>query len=95
MVEESNAGIWGDSDQVSVDPGVQKPRAIVSVSFSRVDFNRVASAAQGRYMKMSEFIRAASLEKAAATTKITVFEVEASGLAAFVTVTTNRRQSQV
>lgn len=90
MVEESNAGIWGDSDQVTVNPGVQKPRAVVSVSYSRDEFNCVTRAAQSSDMKTSEFIRTASLEKATATTKVTLFELKATGPAVgFITVMAN------
>ncbi len=67
-----NAETW-DIDQAMVSPGVQKPRAVVSVAFSRDDFERVAHAAQRSDMKTSEFIRTASLEKATAATSVSVF----------------------
>ena len=68
----SNVETW-DIDQVVVSPGVQKPRAVVSVSFNRADFERVVHAAHQSAMKTSEFIRNASLEKATVATRVTVF----------------------
>ena len=40
-------------------------------------------------MKTSEFIRTASLEKATATIKITLFELEATSQVGFITVVAN------
>jgi hypothetical protein len=41
-----------------------KSRAVVSVAFSREDFERVSECAEARNMRTSEFIREAALEKA-------------------------------
>lgn len=46
-----------------VQPAAKSGRAIVSVAFTRADFERVAIEAQRRGMKTSEFIRAAALER--------------------------------
>lgn len=68
--ELKDPGTW-DFSQAVVSPGTKKARAVVSVAFARDDFERVARAAQQSEMKTSEFIRTASLEKAA--TKVTFF----------------------
>ena len=80
----SNVETW-DIDQVVVSPGAQKPRAVVSVSFNRADFERVAHAAHRSDMKTSEFIRTASLEKASAATKITFFGLVGASQVGFIT----------
>jgi hypothetical protein len=43
---------------------VRAPRAVVSVAFSRADFETVSKAAAERKMKTSEFIRTAALDRA-------------------------------
>ncbi len=55
---------WGD-EEGEMRPPVKSSRAIVSVAFSRDDFQRVAECAQGHGTKTSEFIRNAVLEKVA------------------------------
>ena len=79
-----NAETW-DIDQAVVSRGPQKPRAVVSVSFNRADFERVAHAAHRSDMKTSEFIRTASLEKASAATKITYFGLVGASQVGFIT----------
>lgn len=58
--EEEN---WAFSEAF-VSPGVQKVRAVVSVAFSRDDFETVAKAASEKGMKTSAFIRDSALTKA-------------------------------
>ena len=70
--ELRNQEIW-DIDQAVVLPATQKPRAVVSVAFNRDDFNRVTEAAQRSGVKTSEFIREATLDKAAMLAKVTEF----------------------
>lgn len=60
-----------DFDQAVVSPGAQKVRAVVSVAFSRDDFEQVANAARQNDMKTSAYIRGAALAKAKATTQVT------------------------
>ena len=79
-----NAETW-DIDQAVVSRGAQKPRAVVSVSFNRADFERVAHAAHRSDMKTSEFIRTASLEKATAVTRITLFGLVGTSQVGFIT----------
>lgn len=43
----------------------RRPRAVVSVAFSRDDFERIGEAAESLNMKVSEYIRTAALELAA------------------------------
>jgi predicted DNA binding CopG/RHH family protein len=52
------------SDESEVRPAVKPQRAVVSVSFSREDLDRVAEHAQREGMKTSEFIRQAALNQA-------------------------------
>ena len=53
---------WEDGEEQEPRPG-RAPRAIVSVAFSRDDFERVADFAQSNNMKISEMIRNAALER--------------------------------
>ena len=57
-----NPNNW-DFENAEKRPGVKKPRAVVSVAFSREDFERVAEHAEHLGMKISEFIRNAALEQ--------------------------------
>ncbi|MCL4534328.1 MAG: hypothetical protein M1370_04110 [Bacteroidetes bacterium] len=52
-----------DYENAEKRTGVKMPRAIVSVAFSREDFETVADHAHRLGMKTSEFIRQAALEK--------------------------------
>ena len=70
--ELQNQDIW-DIDQAEVRPATHKPRAVVSVAFNRDDFNRVTEAAQRSGVKTSEFIREATLDRAAMLTTVTEF----------------------
>ena len=51
---------WSDESEVRAP--VKPQRAVVSVAFSREDFERVVEQAQRAGMKTSEFIRHAALE---------------------------------
>lgn len=61
--ELQNPENW-DFEKADVRPGVKKSRAVVSVAFTREDFELVARAAEEFGMKVSEFIRAAALDRA-------------------------------
>lgn len=52
---------WEETEG-EMTPAVKAPRAIVSVAFSRADFERVAQHARLHGMKTSEFIRRSALE---------------------------------
>lgn len=67
LEHESN---W-DYEQPETHEPVKNARAVVSVSFPREDFERVASAAQQQRMKTSEFIREAALERTRQITRST------------------------
>lgn len=54
---------WGGARQQKTDRS--RSRAIVSVSFSRPDFERLDQHIEQRGVKMSEFIREAALERVA------------------------------
>ena len=56
-----------DWEHAQSRPGRKKPRAVVSVAFSRDDFDRVAVCAERADMKLSEFIRSAALQCAGGT----------------------------
>ena len=70
--ELRNPDNW-DFDQAVVRRGIKNARAVVSVAFNREDFHRVTEAAQRSGVKTSEFIREASLDKAATLAKATDF----------------------
>lgn len=53
---------WTDEAE-GARPAVKAPRAVVSVAFSRDDFQQVAASAKQHGMKTSEFIRRATLER--------------------------------
>jgi len=73
--ELRNPDIW-DIDQAVVRPGIKNARAVVSVAFTREDFERVSNAAQQVNEKTSEFIRGAALDKASAMSQVTEFRWE-------------------
>ena len=50
-----------DFDEVVVSPGVTRARSVVSVAFSKDDFEAVARAAESKGMKTSAFIRNSAL----------------------------------
>jgi hypothetical protein len=59
-----NPDTWEDVED-SVRPAVKSPRAVVSVAFSREDFEAIAQYAKRHGMKTSEFIRRAALAQLA------------------------------
>lgn len=59
---------WEHGDDDRREP-VKNSRAIVSVAFSRPDFESVAEAARREGMRTSEFIRTAAIERAEAQSK--------------------------
>ena len=58
--ELQDPGTW-DFEGAETHPGRKNARAIVSVAFSREDFELVCSAAEKRGVKLSALIRAATL----------------------------------
>ena len=64
--ELQNPDNW-DFEKAEAKPGVKRGRAVVSVAFSRDDFERVAEFAEAFGMKVSEFIRGAALDRAQTT----------------------------
>lgn len=63
--ELQNPENW-DFENAERRPAVKRPRAVVSVAFSREDYDQLVAYAKRREMKVSEFIRAAALERTAA-----------------------------
>lgn len=61
LEELQNPDNWEDAG--TVHPAAKSPRAVVSVAFSREDFDEVADYAKQHGMKISEFIRRATLER--------------------------------
>ena len=59
LQDESN---W-DFEQAETRPPTRSNRVVVSVAFTRQDFEEVAEYAESVNMKTSEFIRTAALEK--------------------------------
>lgn len=68
---------WGDDDGEVREP-VRNRRAVVSVAFSREDFEQVSAHAAKQGMKTSEFIREAALQQVG-TQPAKVIEVRISG----------------
>lgn len=66
---------------------IKSPRAVVSVSFPRADFETVVRAARAAGERTSEFIRAAALQRAQNRGHIVRFQVRGTGYAAFGTST--------
>ena len=64
LARMEDAGYW-DADRDENHAPAKKGRAILSVAFSREDFDRVAEVAEEAHMRVSEFVRGAALEKAA------------------------------
>lgn len=64
--ELASTDMW---DEGEIRPAIKAPRAVVSVSFSRDDFDRVAAYARQQNLKTSEFIRTAALTVAAPQTR--------------------------
>ena len=75
LAELQDPDTWEDGGIVR--PAVKSPRAIVSVAFSREDFDNVAAYAERHGMKTSEFIRRAALERTSPNERGTV--VSATG----------------
>jgi hypothetical protein len=63
LAELQDPESWEDEVE-PIRPPVKSPRAVVSVAFSRDDFEDVARYARQHGMKTSEFIRQAALERA-------------------------------
>jgi len=62
LEELQNPDNW-DNEQIEVREPVKNPRSVVSIAFQADDFRRVSRYAREHGMKISEFIRAAALEK--------------------------------
>ena len=60
--ELQDPGNW-DWNAAETRPGVRKARAVVSVAFSKSDFDRLSEHAEALQMPLSAFIREAALEK--------------------------------
>ena len=60
--ELEDPGTW-DSERVEVRPPAESGRAVISVAFSRDDFDRVSDIARDSGTKTSEFIRKATLDR--------------------------------
>ena len=57
---------WDESSTQELAPPERRSRAVVSVAFGAHDIDAVVEAARTTRMKLSQFIRAAALEKAVA-----------------------------
>lgn len=63
LADLQNADSW-DFGEAERRPGVKGARAVVSVAFSREDFDHVTACADQISKRTSEFIREAALERA-------------------------------
>ena len=73
LQELEDPNTW-DLENAEIMPPVRNPRAVVSVSFPRGDFELVSECAEKHGMKTSEFIRKAAIKEASerSTASITV-----------------------
>ena len=72
-----------DSDKAEVRQPSRSNRVVVSVAFTRQDFEKVVEHAESVNMKTSEFIRSSALEKVskpAETSDIITYSVSNAGL---------------
>ncbi len=81
LKELENPEHW-DFENVERRRGVKRPRAIVSVAFPADDYELVARRADELGLKLSEFIRAAALDRASSSGA--VVEVFSIGVASAV-----------
>lgn len=88
-----------DWDAAEARPGVKKARAVVSVAFSRLDFDRLSEHAEVLHVPLSAFIREAALEKLSDESLNTIGYVDVGvlGSATFANqyLTTNFRLSSI
>jgi hypothetical protein len=78
LKELQDPSTWEDAGDVR--PAVKSSRAVVSVAFPREDLERIATEAERRGMKTSEFIRAAALQ-CVTTHRVSARVVSVNGLA--------------
>ena len=72
--ELQDESMWDFEDGEHLPAPVRKPRAIVSVAFPGEDIGIVSAAARNADMKLSHFIRAAAMEKAATVAPTVYFQ---------------------
>jgi hypothetical protein len=94
LTELQDPGNWEDEED-PVRPPVKSPRAIVSVAFSREDFERIAEHAREHGMKTSEYIRRAALDQLMPKQKAAVFVVTGSVATEYAAITTRRARTTV
>jgi hypothetical protein len=59
-----------DFDTAQIQPPVENPQAVVSVTFTRSEIGRVATAARSRGMSLTEFVKDASLHAASSSVEV-------------------------
>ena len=62
LAELQNPENWEDEED-AIRPAGKSPRAVVSVVFSREDFERISEAARRKEMKITEFIRESARDR--------------------------------
>ena len=68
-----------DFDRAEARPPAKRPRAVVSVAFSREDYDRVTELARRSNMRTSEYIRAAALGHVRSQPAVVRFSATSSG----------------
>lgn len=93
--ELQSADTWEDADE-TVQPAVKTPRAVVSVAFSREDFESIVALAKKSGMKTSEFIRAAAMDKAAPKPReVAIISVSGGVQTSYVSISQPRVKTEV
>jgi hypothetical protein len=85
---------WEDEEN-PVRPPVKSPRAVVSVAFSREDFESIAAHAREHGMKTSEFIRRAALNQLAPKQEEALVSVTGVVSTGYAAVSAPRARTQV
>ena len=93
LAELQDPETWEDVG--TVHPAAKSSRAVVSVAFSRKDFEEVASFAERHGMKISEFIRRAALERMSPVATSTVISVTGSVQTSYATISPPRPKIEI
>jgi hypothetical protein len=95
LEELQSAETWEGTGE-TVRPSPKSARAIVSVAFSREDFETIAEYARQHGMKTSEFIRRATLDKVTPKREEpVVFSVTGAVFTGYVSVSAPRAKTKV
>lgn len=93
--ELQSAETWEDVGE-TIQPAAKAPRAVVSVAFSREDFESIVELARKSGMKTSEFIRSAAMDKATPKPREeTIIAVSGGVQTSYVSISPPRAKTEV